>query len=98
MRVSRRRVESTSALILILDFSVDTHTRPAKGVKGKGSMTSVSDSRKAAGLAENIISKYLGGIENPLGKFLMNRLEQGKETVLEITPRYFTVWDDSKSP
>jgi nitroimidazol reductase NimA-like FMN-containing flavoprotein (pyridoxamine 5'-phosphate oxidase superfamily) len=79
-------------------FCVDTETRPYKGVKGKGTVVQVSDPEKAARLGERIISKYMGGADNPLGRSLLGRLREGKETLFEITPRYLSVWDDGKSP
>jgi nitroimidazol reductase NimA-like FMN-containing flavoprotein (pyridoxamine 5'-phosphate oxidase superfamily) len=79
-------------------FCVDTDTRPYKGVKGKGTLKTIENTAKAIKMGEKIITKYLGGVENPLGKFLLPRLKSGKESLLEITPLYFSVWDDSKSP
>lgn len=79
-------------------FCVDTEARPYKGVKGKGTLETVKNTTEAIRMGEKIITKYLGGIENPLGKFLLPRLKSGKESLLKITPLYFSVWDDSKSP
>lgn len=79
-------------------FCVDTETRPYKGVKGKGNIAKVADRDNAVRIGEKIITKYMGGVQNPLGKFLIRRLKEGKETLLEITPSYYSVWDDSKSP
>jgi nitroimidazol reductase NimA-like FMN-containing flavoprotein (pyridoxamine 5'-phosphate oxidase superfamily) len=79
-------------------FCVDIETRPYKGVKGKGTLAKVNDLGKAVKLGQRIITKYMGDTDNPLGKFLLNRLKEGKETLVEITPSYFSVWDDSKTP
>ena len=79
-------------------FCIDNDIRPYKGVKGKGTVKVTKDSEKAVKMGEKIISKYLGGVENPLGRFLVPRLRSGKETLIEINPLYFSVWDDSKSP
>ena len=78
-------------------FCVDTETRPYKGVKGKGAVSRVTNVEKAVEIAQRMISKYLGDAENPLGRFLIDRLREGKETLLEISPDYYSVWDDSKS-
>ena len=78
-------------------FCVDTDTRPYKGVKGKGTLKTVTNTSEAIKMGERILTKYLGSIENPLGKFLLPRLKSGKESLLTITPLYFSVWDDSKS-
>ena len=79
-------------------FCVDTETRPYKGVKGKGTLKTIRDVEKAVNMGEKIITKYLGGTDNPLGRSLIPRLNSGKESLIEITPLYFSVWDDSKSP
>jgi len=79
-------------------FCVDTEARPYKGVKGKGTLAKVSDLERAVEVGEKIITKYMGDADNPLGRFLLGRLKEGKETLVEIIPSYFSVWDDSKSP
>lgn len=79
-------------------FCVDTETRPYRGVKGKGTPKTVQNDTKAIEIGEKIITKYLGSVDNSLGKSLIPRLKSGKESLLEITPIYFSVWDDSKSP
>ena len=78
-------------------FCIDTEARPYKGVKGKGILTKVKESDKALEMGKRIITKYMGDIEQPLGIFLIGRLRTGEETLLEIVPRYFSSWDDSKS-
>ena len=83
--------------IKLVYFCVDTEARPYKGVKGKGTVARVEDIGKAMKLGEKIVTKYLGSLDNPLGRFLMGRLKDGRETLLEITPRFFSVWEDSKS-
>lgn len=79
-------------------FCIDTETRPYKGVKGKGTLTRITDPKRAVSMGEKIVTKYVGNVDNSLGKFLLGRLREGKETIMEITPRYYSVWDDSKSP
>lgn len=79
-------------------FCVDTETRPYKGVKGKGTLTRITDLNRAVSMGERIVTKYMGSVDNSLGRFLLGRLREGKEALLEIAPRYYSVWDDSKSP
>lgn len=79
-------------------FCVDTETRPYKGVKGKGTLTRITDQNRAVSMGEKIVTKYMGSVDNALGRFLLGRLREGKEALLEITPSYYSVWDDSKSP
>lgn len=91
-----RKMKNASRRKLVY-FCVDTEARPYKGVKGKGTIARVEDSERAMKLGEKIVTKYLGSLDNPLGRFLMGRLKDGKETLLVITPHFYSVWDDSKS-
>lgn len=79
-------------------FCVDTETLPYKGVKGKGTLARITDPDRAVSMGEKIVTKYMGSVDNSLGRFLMARLREDKEALLEITPHYYSVWDDSKSP
>ena len=91
-----RKMKNVSRRGLVY-FCVDTEARPYKGVKGKGVIARVEDRAKALKLGEKIITKYMGSLDNPLGRSLMGRLEDGRETLLVIIPRFYSVWDDSKS-
>lgn len=91
-----RKMKNASRAGLVY-FCVDTEAPPYKGVKGKGILARIDDREKALKLGEKIVTKYMGSLDNPLGRFLMGRLQDGRETLLEITPRFYSVWDDSKS-
>ena len=78
-------------------FSVDTDQLPAKGVKGKGAASIVKDSGTSLSISEKIIAKYLGNLKSSLAKALVNEVKKGSEILVEITPHYFSTWDDSKS-
>jgi hypothetical protein len=41
--------------------------------------------------------KYLGTLDPPLAKMLIENTRNGIETVLEITPKFFSTWDFGKS-
>ncbi len=77
-------------------FSVDTDSQPNKGVKGKGTASIVKDDRKKMEIAEKLVSKYLGGLDSPMAKGLIDMVRSGKEAVVEITPTYYSVWDYGK--
>ncbi len=77
-------------------FSVDTDSQPIKGVKGKGTAIIVKDNRKMLEIAEKIVSKYLGGLDSPMAKGLMDMARSGADAVIEITPSHYSVWDYGK--
>ena len=73
-------------------FSIDDETFPYKGVKGKGNIKSLDDINSNIKMAEKIITKYMGSLENDIGKWIINEIRQGNESVLEITPKFFSAW------
>ena len=77
-------------------FSVDTDATPNKGVKGKGTAMIISELAKTLPIAEKIVTKYLGDSKTGYGKGLIDSVRNGSEVVVEITPRYYSVWDYSK--
>lgn len=78
-------------------FSIDDDNFPYKGVKGKGRATIIDDSSRVVAVAEKINLKYLGTLDHPTAKMLMEYVQNGKEILLEINPRYFSTWDFSKA-
>jgi hypothetical protein len=44
-------------------------------------------------IVEKIILKYLGTLDQPLAKTMMETIRNGTEVVVEITPRFFSAWD-----
>jgi hypothetical protein len=47
-------------------------------------------------IAEKIHIRYLGTLEDPISKELMNAIRKGQSVVLEISPNYYSTWDYSK--
>jgi S-ribosylhomocysteine lyase LuxS involved in autoinducer biosynthesis len=47
-------------------------------------------------IAEKIMVKYLGNIEHPMAQALLDMQKKGQSVILEISPKYFSTWDDSK--
>jgi nitroimidazol reductase NimA-like FMN-containing flavoprotein (pyridoxamine 5'-phosphate oxidase superfamily) len=77
-------------------FSVDTDAMPNRGVKGKGTATIVKGTGKSVSISEKIISKYLGASAGAMGKSMIDRVRDGSEVLVEITPTYFSTWDYTK--
>jgi S-ribosylhomocysteine lyase LuxS involved in autoinducer biosynthesis len=46
---------------------------------------------------EKINLKYLGTLDHPLAKRLMDNAKNGTEVVIEISPKFFSAWDFAKS-
>lgn len=78
-------------------FSIDDENFPYKGVKGKGRATIIDKTSRVVAMAEKINLKYLGTLEHPTAKMLMEYAQNGKEVLVEINPKYFATWDFSKA-
>jgi general stress protein 26 len=78
-------------------FSTDDENFPYEGVKGKATARIIEDHQKVVSMAEKINIKYLGTLENPLAKMLMEFAQNGTEILLEISPKFFSTWDFAKA-
>ena len=78
-------------------FSIDDENYPYKGVKGRGVATISEDIQKNLPIVEKINIKYLGTIEHPLAKMILENTRNGTEVVIEITPKFFSAWDFGKA-
>ncbi len=78
-------------------FSIDDENYPYKGVKGRADARVSEDIQKNLSIVEKINLKYLGTIEHPLAKRLMENTRTGIEVVIEITPKFFSAWDFGKA-
>ena len=78
-------------------FSIDDENFPYKGVKGKAIARIIEDHQKVVSIAEKINIKYLGTLEHPLAKMLMEFAQNGTEILLEISPKFFSSWDFAKA-
>ncbi len=74
-------------------FCIDKPNPPYKGVRGKGIVDIYEDISFNLPIAEKILIKYLGTLEHPMSKSLINAQKEGQSVVLEITPQYFSTWD-----
>jgi len=78
-------------------FSIDDENFPYKGVKGKGEAIVLEDKKEIMLLVERINMKYLGTLEHPIAKMLIDNTRNGIETAFEITPKFFSTWDFGKA-
>lgn len=77
-------------------FSIDDATFPYKGVKGRGEARISENTEKNLWIMEKINLKYLGTLEHPLARMLLENTKNGTEIVIEISPRFFSAWDFAK--
>jgi nitroimidazol reductase NimA-like FMN-containing flavoprotein (pyridoxamine 5'-phosphate oxidase superfamily) len=76
----------------LIYYSIDDENMPYKGVKGKGKVRLLENIDSNLKIAEKIILKYMGSLENDIGKFIISQTKEGNEAILEITPRYYSAW------
>ena len=77
-------------------FCINEPNLPYKGVRGKGDVKIHEDIDYNVPIAEKIITKYLGDLGHPVAKLLLSHIKNGDSAILEITPDYFSTWDNSK--
>jgi len=78
-------------------FSIDDDNFPYKGVKGRGVARVLESAQENLPIVERINMKYLGTLEHPLAKMLMDNTRNETEVVIEITPKFFSAWDFGKA-
>ncbi len=64
-------------------FSIDDENYPYKGVKGRGDARISEDIQKNLSIIERINLKYLGSLEHPLAKRLMENTRNGSQVVIK---------------
>jgi len=77
-------------------FCIDDERLPYKGARGKGTANIIEDVKKTTPIAEKIMIKYTGSLDNPIAKKLMDAVKAGLSVIIEVTPKYYTTWDFSK--
>ena len=78
-------------------FSVDDENYPYKGVKGKAVARISEDIQGNISVVRKINTKYLGTLEHPLAKMIIENTTKGIEVVIEIIPKFFSAWDFGKA-
>ena len=79
-----------------LYYCVDDPNPPYKGVRGKGKVKIHEDISHNIPIAEKIMKKYLGSLEQPMAKSLMNNVRNGESVILEISAIYYSTWNYAK--
>ena len=79
-------------------FCVDDENLPYMGVRGKALVKISTDVEGNIPIAERIMIKYTGDLENKDAKILMDGVNGGQSAILEISPAYYSTWDHSESP
>ena len=46
-------------------------------------------------IAEKIMVRYLGSLAHPIATSIMSSVKNGDSVILEITPSYYSTWDES---
>ena len=77
-------------------FCVDDGNPPYKGIRGKGNVRILSDPDANLPIAEKIMRKYLGSVDHPMAKTLLENVRNGNSVILEIKPQYYSTWDYSR--
>jgi hypothetical protein len=78
-------------------FSVDDENYPYKGVKGKAVARISEDIQENISIVRKVNIKYLGTLEHPLAKMIIENTTKGIEVVIEIIPKFFSAWDFGKA-
>jgi len=76
-------------------FCIDDETIPYKGVRGKAKASVIDDVSSMLPIAEKIMLKYTGSLDNKVAQFLLDGVKSGASVILEIEPRYLATWDHS---
>ena len=76
-------------------FCIDDETIPYKGVRGKATVNILQNIQTNLPIAEKIMLKYTGSLDNEIAKFLLDGVKNGFSVLLELTPKYYATWDHS---
>ena len=78
-------------------FCIDDEKIPYKGVRGKASAKIIEEISEIIPIAEKIMVKYTGDLENNVAKFLLDGVKGGMSVLLELEPEYYATWDHSNA-
>lgn len=78
-------------------FSVDDTNFPYKGVKGKGTATVVEDPVRTVPETKKIYMKYMGTLDHPIPRMILESVQKGNHVIVEIDPKYYSTWDFSQT-
>ena len=66
-------------------FCIDDANPPYKGVRGKGTAIISEEISKNVPIAEKIMIKYTGSLDNNMAKFLMNSIQREESVIIKST-------------
>jgi len=75
-----------------IGFEVANNTPPYHGVRGQGEVELISE--RGAEWVEQLLSRYLPGVENRFTRWLLGRKDQ--EVAIKIYPYTLSAWDYKK--
>ena len=75
-----------------LYFSIDEQNFPFREVKGKGLATIIEDPFRTLVEAKKIYIKYLGTLDHPIPKMILDSVKKGNHAIIEIDPKFFSTW------
>jgi nitroimidazol reductase NimA-like FMN-containing flavoprotein (pyridoxamine 5'-phosphate oxidase superfamily) len=78
-------------------FSVDDTNFPYKGVKDKGTATVVEDPVRTVPETKKIYMKYMGTLDHPIPRMILESVQKGNHVIVEIDPKYYSTWDFSQT-
>ena len=59
-------------------------------------VTIIEDPKRTVPYGEKIYMKYLGTLDHPVPKMILDSAKKGNHVVLEISPKFFSTWDFPK--
>lgn len=77
----------------IVYFSVDEDASPYRCVKGKARASVSEDSNRNLSIVEKMVEKYLGDLDHPFSRQMLDQLKRGDSLVIELSPTYYSAWD-----
>lgn len=80
----------------IVYFLVDEPFPAYKGIRRKGKVKIYNDINTVLLVCEQHMKKYLGRLDHQMAKELINLAKNGESVAIEISPLYFSTWNDSK--
>lgn len=77
-------------------FNIDEDVFPYRCVKGKAKASVLEDAKRNLPIAERIMEKYLGSIDEPAARQILDTVKSGYSVLVEMTPVYYSTWDFGK--
>jgi general stress protein 26 len=78
-------------------FSVGDENYPYRGLKVKAVARISEDIQENLSIVTKINMKYLGTLEHPLAKMIIENTRNRIEVVIDIVPKFSSAWDFGKA-